>query len=190
MEKHSISTPEKIIQFNESAIQGHLSEMVRHSVEATLNQMLDAEADRLCHRQIDWRVPMLNKEDWMQIQAQIEKGVYQKDIAHQLGVHPKTVSRAVKRRGAPSGRRPAARRSKLDAFKPLVDQLLQEQVWNAVVIQREIVEGDGKSKRRSAENCDTEFMSERLSFFCQHRACISPRLGQMGSGGSFCFIRA
>jgi transposase len=87
---------------------------------------------------------MLNKEDWMQIQAQIEKGVYQKDIAHQLGVHPKTVSRAVKRRGAPSGRRPAARRSKLDAFKPLVDQLLQEQVWNAVVIQREI-QGRGYS---------------------------------------------
>ena len=49
MEKDSTSTPEKIIQFNESAIQGHLSEMVRHSVEATLNQMLEAEADRLCH---------------------------------------------------------------------------------------------------------------------------------------------
>ena len=81
---------------------------------------------------------MLNKEDWMQIQAQIEKGVYQKDIAHQLGVHPKTVGRAVKRGGAPSGRRPAARRSKLDAFKPLVDQLLQEKVWNAVVILGEI----------------------------------------------------
>jgi len=48
VEKHSIPTPEKIIQFNESAIQGHLSEMVRHSVEATLNQMLEAEADRLC----------------------------------------------------------------------------------------------------------------------------------------------
>jgi transposase len=81
---------------------------------------------------------MLNKEDWMQIQAQIEKGVYQKDIAHQLGVHPKPVGRAVKRGGAPSGRRPAARRSKLDAFKPLVDQLLQEKVWNAVVILGEI----------------------------------------------------
>lgn len=81
---------------------------------------------------------MLNKEDWMKIQAQIQKGVYQKDIAHQLGVHPKTVGRAVKRGGAPSGRRPAARRSKLDAFKPLVDQLLQEKVWNAVVILREI----------------------------------------------------
>ena len=49
METHSTSMPEKIIQFNESAIQGHLSEMVRHSVEATLNQMLEAEADRLCH---------------------------------------------------------------------------------------------------------------------------------------------
>jgi IS30 family transposase len=54
---------------------------------------------------------MLNKEDWMQIQAQIQKGVYQKDIAQQLGVHPKTVARAVKRGGAPSGRRPTARRS-------------------------------------------------------------------------------
>ena len=49
MEKHSTPSPENIIQFNESAIQGHLSEMVRHSVEATLNQMLEAEADRLCH---------------------------------------------------------------------------------------------------------------------------------------------
>jgi putative transposase len=49
VEKDSTSTSEKIIQFNESAIQGHLSEMVRHSVEATLNQMLEAEADRLCH---------------------------------------------------------------------------------------------------------------------------------------------
>jgi len=48
VERHSTPTPEKIIQFNESAIQGHLSEMVRHSVEATLNQMLEAEADRLC----------------------------------------------------------------------------------------------------------------------------------------------
>jgi len=49
VEKHSTPSPEKIIQFNESAIQGHLSEMVRHSVETTLNQMLEAEADRLCH---------------------------------------------------------------------------------------------------------------------------------------------
>jgi transposase-like protein len=49
VEKHFTPKPEKIIQFNESAIQGHLSEMVRHSVEETLNQMLEAEADRLCN---------------------------------------------------------------------------------------------------------------------------------------------
>ena len=29
---------------------------------------------------------MLSKEDWMEIKAQIGKGVYQKDIAKELGV--------------------------------------------------------------------------------------------------------
>jgi len=49
VEKHFTPKPEKIIQFNEFAIKGHLSEMVRASVEETLNQMLEAEADRLCN---------------------------------------------------------------------------------------------------------------------------------------------
>ena len=49
MEKHFTPKPEKIIQFNESAVQSQLSEMVRASVEETLNQMLDVEADRLCN---------------------------------------------------------------------------------------------------------------------------------------------
>jgi len=49
VEEHSTPSSEKIIQFNESVIQGHLSEMVRHSVEETLDQMLEAEADRLCN---------------------------------------------------------------------------------------------------------------------------------------------
>lgn len=83
---------------------------------------------------------MLRKEDWMYIKAQAEKGVYQKDIARELGVHPKTISRALKRGGPPSGRRPAARKSKLDPFKPLIDQLLREGVWNAMVILRKIQE--------------------------------------------------
>jgi transposase len=81
---------------------------------------------------------MLNKEDWMNIQAQIRKGVYQKDIAVQMGVHPKTISRALKRGGPPSGKRPRARRSKLDPFKPMIDQMLRDDIWNAVVILREI----------------------------------------------------
>src|SRR4030042_5874913 len=81
---------------------------------------------------------MLRKGDWMDIQAQILRGVYQKDIAADLGVHPKTVSRAVKRGGPPSGKRPKARRSKLDPFKPEADRLLAAGVWNAVVILREL----------------------------------------------------
>jgi transposase len=82
---------------------------------------------------------MLKKEDWYMIQEKIQQGMYLKDIAEELGVHPRTVRRALKRGAAPSGkRRPAARRSKLDPFKPLIDRLLSEGVWNSVVIQREI----------------------------------------------------
>ena len=80
---------------------------------------------------------MLRKEDFMMIRALSERGVYQKDIALQLGVHPKTVSRALKRGHAPSpGRK--GRSSKLDPFKATVDRLLTEGVWNAVVVLREI----------------------------------------------------
>ena len=40
---------------------------------------------------------MLKREDWMMIQEQRSKGAYIKDIAAELGVHPKTVSRALVR---------------------------------------------------------------------------------------------
>lgn len=80
---------------------------------------------------------MLSKEDYAVIQALKARGVYQKDIAEQLDVHPKTVSRAVKRAAAPArqGRRKG---SKLEPYKPVVDRLLAEGIWNAVVILREI----------------------------------------------------
>ncbi len=81
---------------------------------------------------------MLKKEDWMEIKELVEKGVYKKDIAEELGVHPKTVTRAVARGGAPSGERPSARYSKLDPFKPLIDNLLAEGVWNGAVILQEL----------------------------------------------------
>jgi len=81
---------------------------------------------------------LAGRGDWMYIKAQIAKGVYQKDIARELGVHPKTISRALKRGGPPRGKRPRARRSKLDPFKPLIDRMLREGVWNAVVIFRQI----------------------------------------------------
>lgn len=40
-----------VIKINEARIQDHLGEMVRSTVEETLNAMLDAEADQLCNAQ-------------------------------------------------------------------------------------------------------------------------------------------
>lgn len=80
---------------------------------------------------------MLSKEDYAVIKALNKRGVYQKDIAAELSVHPKTVSRALKRDAPPEGAR-KKRGSKLDTYKETVDQLLTEGVWNAVVIFREI----------------------------------------------------
>ena len=80
---------------------------------------------------------MLAKEDFMVIQALAQRGVYQRDIAETVGVHPKTVQRALKRGEAPqprTGRRP----SLLDPYRAQVDELLAEGVWNGVVILREL----------------------------------------------------
>lgn len=41
----------RIIKIDEAQIHSHLDEMVRDTVEETINKMLDAEADRLCHAQ-------------------------------------------------------------------------------------------------------------------------------------------
>ena len=38
----------QVIQIDEARIRDHLGEMVRGTVEETLNGLLDAEADRLC----------------------------------------------------------------------------------------------------------------------------------------------
>jgi len=37
-----------VVQIDEGRIQAHLDEVVRSTVEETLNALLDAEADRLC----------------------------------------------------------------------------------------------------------------------------------------------
>lgn len=82
---------------------------------------------------------MISKEDYAVIKALHERGVYQKDIAEHLQVHPKTVSRALRHQGAPEKKR-KRRGSKLDPYKDQIDALLGEGVWNAVVILREIQE--------------------------------------------------
>ena len=80
---------------------------------------------------------MISKENFAVIQTLHERGVFQKDIAEQLEIHPKTVSRALQRGSAPKRQR-IKRGSKLDRYKEEIDQLLAEDVWNANVIWREI----------------------------------------------------
>lgn len=80
---------------------------------------------------------MIRKEDFAVIKSLSQRGVYLKDIAEELGVHPRTVSRALKRGGAPQRERQRSE-SKLEPYKAKIDQMLSEQVWNARVILREI----------------------------------------------------
>jgi transposase len=80
---------------------------------------------------------VLRKEDFTVIQALVKRGVYLCDIARELGVHPRTVRRAIER-GGPSSPHRRRRGSLLDPYLPTVDRLLGENVWNAVVILREI----------------------------------------------------
>ena len=80
---------------------------------------------------------MLRKEHFTVIKSLHQRGVYHKDIAEELGVHPKTVSRALKRDGA-SQRVCKPSVSKLEPYKPQIDQLLSQDVWNGIVILREI----------------------------------------------------
>ena len=63
-----------------------------------------------------------------------EKGCYLEEIAAEVGVSQKTISRALKRSGAPGKRKSGVRASKLDPYKAEIDRLLSEQVWNGVVI--------------------------------------------------------
>ena len=51
MKEDSMKPLSKVISIDESENRGHLDEMVRGTVEETLNAMLDAEADELCNAQ-------------------------------------------------------------------------------------------------------------------------------------------
>jgi transposase len=81
---------------------------------------------------------MLNREDWIMIRKMREKGCYLREIAAEVGCSERTVRRALKRGGPPPRRRPGVRPSKLEPYKPVIDQLLSEGVWNAEVIYAEI----------------------------------------------------
>jgi transposase len=80
---------------------------------------------------------MVSKEDYAVIESLNERGIYLKDIAAELEVHPRAVKRALQRGGAPKPERKVGP-SKLDPYKAKVDELLGEGVWNSQVILREI----------------------------------------------------
>ncbi|WP_041242881.1 IS256 family transposase [Trichlorobacter lovleyi] len=65
-----------MIQLNESAVRDNLGEMVRNTVEDTLNSMLDSEADRLC-----------NAEKYQRHDARIDTraGHYQRKLMTKAG---------------------------------------------------------------------------------------------------------
>lgn len=69
-----------------------------------------------------------------------DKGCYLEDIACQSGYSVSTIKRALKRQGPPPKRRPGIRPGKLDDFKPMINALLADNVWNAEVIFAEIKE--------------------------------------------------
>ena len=55
--KNDTTKTDKIIAINEGLVKNQLGKMVRSTVEETLNQLLDAEADRLCNAQKHERSP-------------------------------------------------------------------------------------------------------------------------------------
>jgi len=57
MENDTTKALKKVIRIDESEIRGHLDEMVRGTVEETLNALLDAEADEMCNAQRYERSP-------------------------------------------------------------------------------------------------------------------------------------
>ncbi|WP_183331719.1 IS21 family transposase [Halomonas campaniensis] len=77
---------------------------------------------------------MLSREDFLMIRQLHQRGAHLVDIAHQIGCSERTVRRHLAREEAPTGRPARPRGSKLDPYKPIIDQLLADNVWNAEVI--------------------------------------------------------
>src|SRR5690554_3180583 len=77
---------------------------------------------------------MLSREDFLMIKQLRRRGAHLVDIAHQIGCSERTVRRHLAREEAPTGQPAKPRASKLDPYKPIIDQLLADNVWNAEVI--------------------------------------------------------
>jgi transposase len=72
------------------------------------------------------------------IQNRIKEGAFVKDSAAELNVSPKTISRAIKRGSAPTGKPGRPTESKLNPLKGRIEDMLGRHIWNAQVIFREL----------------------------------------------------
>tara|TARA_R110000803_G_C11972607_1_gene319871 strand:+ start:149 stop:1309 length:1161 start_codon:yes stop_codon:yes gene_type:complete len=72
-----------------------------------------------------------------QLRAQ---GAHIVDIAQRIGCSERTVRRYLALPAPPTGRPKSRRSSKLDPFKPFIDQQLADEVWNAEVIFQQLRE--------------------------------------------------
>lgn len=77
---------------------------------------------------------MLKRTDAMMILRLRDRGMHLNDIAVRMGCSERTVRRILRRGGPAPGRRPRARKSKLDPYKPMIDRMLKDDVWNCEVI--------------------------------------------------------
>ena len=67
----------RVIKIDETQIHSHLDEMVRDTVEETINKMLDAEADRLCNAQ---------RYEHTESRADTRAGSYRRKLKTKAGV--------------------------------------------------------------------------------------------------------
>jgi putative transposase len=72
----------QVIQIDEGKIQEHRDEVVRSTVEETLNDMLDAEADRLCRAE---------RYEWTEARKNTRADSYQRRLRLRI---PRTLARA------------------------------------------------------------------------------------------------
>lgn len=77
---------------------------------------------------------MLSREDHHMIKQLRRQGCHIVDIAHQIGCSERTVRRQLALPAPCSGKRKVTRPGKLDPFKAIIDQQLEQNVWNAEVI--------------------------------------------------------
>lgn len=83
---------------------------------------------------------MQSREDFFMIKQLRAKGAHIVDIAHRIGCSERTVRRSLALATPPTGKAKRHRPSKLDPFKPFIDQQLADEVWNSAVIFQQLRE--------------------------------------------------